>query len=104
MLKDSALTPSTASLREIIPAGAYRVRGIAHDQIFRSTDREGTQAADTLCFNAEDPAERYSAVDTIPLQGNVYLSCGSKLRSTEGNVLLEIVADQVGRHDTLGGA
>src|SRR4029453_17604348 len=29
---------------------------------------------------------------------------GSKLRSTGGNVMLEIVADTVGRHDTLGGA
>jgi uncharacterized protein len=104
MLKDSALSPETASFREIIPAGAYWVKRIARDQIFRITDLEGNQAADTLFFNAEDPAERYSAVDTIRLQGNVYLSCGSKLRSTEGNVLLEIVADQVGRHDTLGGA
>jgi uncharacterized protein len=65
---------------------------------------EGNQAADTLFFNAADVAERYSAVDTIREQRNVYLSCGSKLLSTAGNLMAEIVADTVGRHDTLGGA
>ena len=104
MLKASHLTPETAVFREIIPAGAYWFHPIAKDQIFRITDLEGNQAADTLFFSAEDPAERYSAVDTIRLQGNVYLGCGSQLRSTEGNIMLEIVADLVGRHDTLGGA
>ena len=53
---------------------------------------------------AEDPSDRYSAVDTIREQGNLYLGVGSKLVSTEGRVMLEIVADTVGRHDTLGGA
>jgi urea carboxylase-associated protein 1 len=37
-------------------------------------------------------------------QGNVYLGVGSRLMSTEGMPMLEIVADTVGRHDTLGGA
>ena len=65
---------------------------------------EGNQAADTLLFSAADPAERYSIVDTMREQRNVYLSVGSKLLSTAGNTLAEIVADTVGRHDTLGGA
>jgi len=104
MLKESALTPATAAFREIIPAGDYWVKRIDRDQIFRIVDLEGNQAADTLFFSATDPAERYSAVDTIREQGNVYLGLGSKLRSTSGAVMLEIVADLVGRHDTLGGA
>jgi urea carboxylase-associated protein 1 len=73
-------------------------------QIFRIVDLEGNQAADTLFYSAADPAERYSAVDTIREQRNVYLSAGTKLMSTAGNPMLEIVADTVGRHDTLGGA
>ena len=51
-----------------------------------------------------DPAERYSAMDTIREQGNVYLTAGSVLMSNRINPLLEIVADTCGRHDTLGGA
>jgi uncharacterized protein len=104
MLKESALTPATAAFREIVPAGDYWVKRIERGQIFRIVDLEGNQAADTLFFSAADPAERYSAVDTIREQGNVYLGLGSQLRSTAGNVMLEIVADLVGRHDTLGGA
>ena len=104
MLKQSALTPETAAYRAVIPAGDYWVRTIAKNQVFRIVDLEGNQAADTLFFSAADPAERYSAVDTIREQGNVYLSTGTKLLSTECNIMLEIVADLVGQHDTLGGA
>jgi urea carboxylase-associated protein 1 len=104
MLKESKLTPDTAAYRETIPAGDYWIKRVAKDQIFRIVDLEGNQAADTLFFSAEDPAERYSAVDTIRAGGNVYLSLGTKLMSTENNVMLEIVADLVGQHDTIGGA
>jgi urea carboxylase-associated protein 1 len=104
MLTESALKPDAAIYRHVIPAGDYWVKTIARDQIFRIVDLEGNQAADTLFFSAADPAERYSAVDTIRAQGNVYLETGTILLSTEGNPMLEIVADLVGRHDTLGGA
>jgi len=104
MIKDSALKPETAAYRQVIPAGDYWMREVRRDQVLRIVDLEGNQAADTLFYNAADPAERYSAIDTIREQRNVYLGVGSKLRSTEGRVMLEIVADTVGRHDTLGGA
>jgi urea carboxylase-associated protein 1 len=104
MLQESPLTPDAAVFRELVPAGDYWVKTVEKDQVIRIVDLEGNQAADTLFFRADDPAERYSAVDTIRAQGNVYLGLGSKLLSTECNVMLEIVADLVGQHDTLGGA
>ncbi len=104
MVKHSSLNPATAAFRQVIPAGDYFLRTIPSGRTFRIVDLEGNQAADTLFFNAGDIADRYSAVDTIRAQGNVYLSCGSKLLTTSGQVLAEIVADTVGRHDTLGGA
>jgi urea carboxylase-associated protein 1 len=67
-------------------------------------DLEGNQAVDTLFYNADDASERYSASDTIVAQQNLYLTTGSRLISSEGNVLLTIVADTCGRHDTVGGA
>jgi uncharacterized protein len=100
----SHLLPQEAALRRIIPAGDYWMELVKKDQVLRIVDVEGNQAADTLFFDADDVSDRYSAADTIREQGNVYLSCGSKLVSTSGNVLAEIVADTVGRHDTLGGA
>jgi urea carboxylase-associated protein 1 len=104
MLKESTLAPAAAVYRHVIPAGDYWIHRVAHDQIFRIVDLEGNQAADTLFFSAADPAERYSAVDTIRAGGNVYLGLGTRLMSTENNAMLEIVADLVGRHDTIGGA
>jgi urea carboxylase-associated protein 1 len=104
MRKDSGLLPGEAIFRQVIPAGDYWIDIVKTGQILRIVDVEGNQAADTLFFNAADVADRYSAVDTIREQRNVYLSCGSKLLSTAGNLMAEIVADTVGRHDTLGGA
>ena len=104
MRRESRLDAEQAVLRRMIPAGDYWIEVIKKHQVLRIVDVEGNQAADTLFFNADDTAERYSAVDTIREQGNVYLSCGSKLLSTAGNVMAEIIADTVGRHDTLGGA
>jgi urea carboxylase-associated protein 1 len=102
--KESALLPGEARFRQVVPAGTYWIDIVAAGKTFRIVDLEGNQAADTLFYNARDVAERYSAVDTIREQGNVYLGCGSRLLSTSGNLMAQIVADTVGRHDTLGGA
>ena len=104
MILESSLQPANAVFRQIVPAGDYFMKTIQSGQILRILDLEGNQAADTLFYNANDPTERYSAMDTIREQGNVYLTAGSKLLSNESNVMLEIVADTCGRHDTLGGA
>ena len=104
MLRESTLDPGTARYRRIIPAGEYWLDVIRSKETFRIVDVEGNQAADTLLFCAKDPAERYSIVDTMREQRNVYLRVGSKLKSTSNRTLAEIVADTVGRHDTLGGA
>ncbi|MEM9254807.1 MAG: urea amidolyase associated protein UAAP2 [Pseudomonadota bacterium] len=88
----------------MLPAGDYFFERINKGQVLRILDLEGNQAADTLFYCADSPDERYSAMDTIREQGNIYLTTGSKLRSNENRVMLEIVADTCGRHDTLGGA
>jgi len=104
MIKESQLQPEVAVYREIVPAGDYFMKVVKAGQTFRILDLEGNQAADTLFYSAVDPTERYSAMDTIREQGNVYLTAGTKLLSNENNIMLEIVADTCGRHDTLGGA
>ena len=104
MIVNSPLLPEASVYREVIAAGDYWMQVVKQGQTIRILDLEGNQAADTLFFNAADPGERYSAMDTIREQGNVYLTAGTKLMSNEGHVMLEIVADTCGRHDTLGGA
>lgn len=104
MTTESTLNASAATLRKTVPAGTYWIERIPAGAVLRIVDLEGNQAADTLFFNAANTAERYSAVDTIRAQGNVYLTTGSELRTQTGAILAQIVADTVGRHDTLGGA
>lgn len=104
MIVESKLDAKNAIRRDIVPAGDYYMKVVNAGQTFRILDIEGNQAADTLFYSAQDPAERYSAIDTIREQGNVYLTSGTKILSNFGNEMLEIVADTCGRHDTLGGA
>ena len=104
MIRTSALAMEAAIYRQIVEAGDYWLHVVERGQTLRILDLEGRQAVDTLFYNANDPAERYSMCDTIRAAGNVYLTAGTILRSNRGNALLEIVADTCGRHDTLGGA
>jgi urea carboxylase-associated protein 1 len=87
-----------------VPAGNGWAGVVKKGQRFRIVDLEGNQAVDTLFYNAEDHSDRYSAVETIAAQRNIYLTTGSKLLTENGTVLMSIVADTCGRHDTLGGA
>ena len=103
-LHESALDPARAASDEVLESGRGWSKLVKRGQTFRIVDVEGNQAVDTLFYNADDPSDRYSAVDTIREQGNIYLTTGTQLVSSEGNVLLTIVADTCGRHDTLGGA
>lgn len=103
-MKQSLLEPKKAIYDATIPAGEPWTHELSTGQYLRIVDVEGNQAADTLFYNACDYEDRYSAQDTIRAQANIYLSTGTKLISSRGNVLLTIVADTCGRHDTLGGA
>ena len=103
-LEPSKLDPEDAMFDQVVQAGSGFTHVIRKGEIFRIVDLEGNQAVDTLFYNAADPVERYSAVDTIREQGNIYLTTGTRLRSLKGHTLLTIVADTCGRHDTLGGA
>lgn len=104
MLTASEKSPATAIQTEVVGSGDYYIHLVKKGETLRILDLEGNQAADTLFFNANDPSERYSAVDTIREQANLYLTTGSQLRSNENNIMLEITADTCGRHDTIGGA
>ena len=104
MLTTSPLLPEQALLRQKVPAGDYWLQELKAGQTLRILDLEGNQAADTLFFNARDPAERYSAMDTIREQGNVYLTTGSPLAPTPAKLLLNHRPDTCSLHDTLNGA
>ncbi len=104
MINESVLNLADAQFQQQVNAGDYWLQRIEAGQTLRITDLEGNQAADTLFFNADDTAERYSMSDTLRGQKNVFLTAGSVLRSNLDRPMLTLTADTCGRHDTLGGA
>ncbi len=104
MIKTSERQPQQAQFSQLVGAGDYFFRVLPRGHTLRIVDTQGNQAADTLFYAAANPAERYSACDTISRNGNLYLSAGSTLVSSEQRPMLSIVADTCGRHDTIGGA
>ena len=106
---------STATELGTIPAGTVvrddvvRARApwsavVASGHVLSIIDLGGNQAVDCLLYRADDTAERYDAGETIVAQGGLFLTTGSILRSNRGAALMTVVADECGRHDTIGGA
>ena len=91
-------------LDEIVPARAPWSGPIRKGQTLRIEDTHGCQAVDTLFYAEQDMGERYSAQDTLREQGSAYITTGTKLLSNRGNVMLTVVADSCGLHDTCAGA
>lgn len=89
---------------EIVPARAPWSRVVERGDVLRIIDLEGNQAVDCILYDAHDPTERYSAAETVVEQRNIFLGVGTMLLSCEGNVMMTVVADTCGLHDTSGGA
>jgi len=64
-------------------------------------DPMGEQVADLLAFSRSDVGEVISSGRTLDYASKIYLTTGDKLYSNRSNVMLEIAADDVGRHDFL---
>jgi urea carboxylase-associated protein 1 len=100
----SCAPATTTVLDEVVAARAPWSAVVAAGHVLSIIDLGGNQAVDCLLYRAQDTSERYSAADTIAAQGSIFLTTGSVLRSCEGRALMTVVADDVGRHDTIGGA
>jgi uncharacterized protein YcgI (DUF1989 family) len=64
-------------------------------------DPMGEQVADLLAFGREDVGEVISSGRTLDYASRIFLTTGDKLYSNRSNVMLDIVSDDVGRHDFL---
>lgn len=100
---DPGDVPGEVLLDEVIAPGAPWSRHLARGERLRLVDLEGCQAVDFLCYNADDPAERYCAADTMKIAGSIFLSRGVTLYSNLARALLTLVEDTCGFHDTIGG-
>ena len=95
--------PADAVYSHDVPAERPWSRLLKRGQTLRIVDIEGQQAVDALLYRADDPAERYSAQDTMRVQGSAYVGLGTRLISNKGRVMVRVTADGCGRHDTSAG-
>ena len=100
----TALVPGTVVLDQGVAARGPWSAVVAAGDVLTIVDLAGNQAVDCLLYDASDTAVRYSASETIARQGRIALSTGSVLRADTGAALMTVVDDEVGVHDTLGGA
>jgi uncharacterized protein len=103
-MTEQALVDGETILDQVVAARAPWSGVIRAGEVLTIVDLGGNQAVDCLLYNATDTTERYSAPDTIAAQGNLFLTTGSRLRSGHGRALMTVIGDEVGRHDTIGGA
>jgi len=64
-------------------------------------DPQGSQVADLLAYGADDVREVISNGRTFDYEETIALTTGNRLWSNRSQVMLEIEADTVGRHDFL---
>lgn len=99
-----ALTPGEVVLDEFVEARGPWSAVVSAGDVLTIVDLEGNQAVDCLLYAAADTTVRYSAAVTIADQQSIVLTTGSVLRADTGTPLMTVVADEVGVHDTIGGA
>lgn len=87
----------------VIPKKSGRAFEVRKGQILRVIAIEGPQVADLNAFNLHDFSERFSASRTRSMEG-IYVREGTKLYSnpTHERVMMTVIRDPIGIHDTLG--
>lgn len=98
------VTATHTVVDEIVAPRAAWSKIVRAGDVLTIVDLHGNQAVDTIFYGAADHGVRYSAPATIAAQGNIFLTTGTVLRDSDGEPMLTIVDDEVGNHDTLGGA
>lgn len=76
--------------------GAWTVNAGQH---IRVIDIDGGAIGDFVCFNANEPSERFSQARTKANQGKFLLAVGDHLYSRDNNPILSIAEDTYGIHD-----
>ena len=85
----------------IIPPRSGTAIELTAGQRLTVCDVDGGQVADLLAVRRDNPGEVLSNGRTFDYNETIYLTTGAKLWSNRSRVMLEIVADDVGRHDFL---
>src|SRR3954449_9996533 len=100
----AGVSPEDVLWDETMPGGGYASRVLPRGARLRLLNLKGDACAQVLIYNADRPVERLNVADTIKVQWNGYLGKGKLLLSDMGRVLMSILDDTCGKHDTFCGA
>ncbi|WP_375394972.1 DUF1989 domain-containing protein [uncultured Sphingomonas sp.] len=84
-----------------IPERSGTAFRLARGETLEVIDPRGEQVADLLAFNADDIGEVVSSGRTLDYAETIYLTTGHVVYSNRSQPMLEIIRDDVGRHDFL---
>jgi urea carboxylase-associated protein 2 len=88
---------------EQLRGGQMWSRIVRRGQLLELVDVEGGATPAALFYNAQQPLERYNMADTLKAQHTARLTRGHVLYSDMGRILMSIIEDSAGWHDTLTG-
>lgn len=89
--------------RELLHGGQMWSRVLRRGERLTLVDVEGGATPAALFYNARQPLERYNMPDTLKAQHTARLTLGHVLYSDMGRILLSIIEDGAGWHDTITG-
>ncbi len=98
------VAPASMLWETTLGAGGYAGKELWRGARLQLQDLRGDGCVSMLIFNAERPVERLNVADTIKVQWNAYLGAGKLLLSDMGRVLMSVIEDEAGTHDTFCGA
>jgi urea carboxylase-associated protein 2 len=89
--------------QERLRGGQMWSRIVRRGQALRLMDCDGGASLAGLFYNAHQPLERYNMADTLKAQYTARLTKGYVLYSDMGRILMSMIEDTCGWHDTLTG-
>ncbi|MGD0848019.1 DUF1989 domain-containing protein [Bradyrhizobium sp.] len=89
--------------RETVAAKGRWSARLEPGQTLTLIDTRGQQAIDFLCYSAELPLDRINLPNTVKLNKSLYITKGSKIYSDLARVMMTVLDDTCGYHDTLAG-
>jgi urea carboxylase-associated protein 1 len=87
----------------IIDPGGHWAGVVRKGETLTIVDSKGGQGVDFLCYNADQPEERYHAPNTLKAALTLKLTTGHTLYSDDARPIFTITGDTFNGHDTIGG-
>jgi urea carboxylase-associated protein 2 len=97
------IAPNRLLYEDELPAGTHTSFVLRRGTVLRLTDLEGGANVSVLMYNHEEKLERYNMPDTLKAQHTAFLTTGNVCYTDMGRILVSIIDDSCGWHDTICG-